>query len=131
MLVLPLDGKSQIRIRGSMIPAVSILNAEHYLWGGACDGWHLLKRADVSVIQERVPAGSAEEMHYHQTARQFFFILEGRGTMVFKDHSVSLQKGEGLETPPGVPHQFSNLSDSDVIFLVISVPQSHGDRIKA
>jgi hypothetical protein len=30
---------------------VSIENAEHYIWGEICDGWHLLKRDDMSVIQ--------------------------------------------------------------------------------
>jgi mannose-6-phosphate isomerase-like protein (cupin superfamily) len=112
-----------------MIKAVSTLNAEHYLWGDECDGWHLLKRDDVSVIQERVPAGCAEVMHYHQVSRQFFFILEGQGSLVFKDQTIELQKGEGLEIPPGIPHQFSNLSQSDVRFLVISLPESHGDRM--
>jgi mannose-6-phosphate isomerase-like protein (cupin superfamily) len=89
----------------------------------------LIKREDVSVIQERVPAGRAEVMHYHQISRQFFFILEGQGTMVFKDQSVLLRTGEGLEIPPGVPHQFTNLSQSDVHFLVISVPKNQRDRI--
>jgi len=108
---------------------VSISNAEHYLWGDVCDGWHLLKREDMSVIQERVPAGRAEAMHYHQVARQFFFILNGEGTMVFEDREVKLQKGSGLEIPPGVKHQFCNKSQSEVHFLVISVPSTRGDRI--
>jgi len=112
-----------------MTMAVSILNAEHFLWGDACDGWHLLKRDDVGVILERVPAGCAEVMHYHQVSRQFFFVLEGRGSMTFKDQTIKLQAGEGLEIPPGVPHQFSNLSQSEVRFLVLSVPKSQGDRI--
>ena len=34
----------------------SLANAEHYVWGDGCDGWHLLKHPDLSVIQERVPA---------------------------------------------------------------------------
>lgn len=114
-----------------MTTTVSSLNAEHYVWGDGCDGWHLLKGEGVSVIQERVPPGRAEIMHYHQKSRQFFFILEGGGTMMFKDQSIKLKKGEGLEIPPGVPHQFTNLSDSDVHFLVISVPRSDGDRVNA
>jgi len=108
---------------------VSTLNAEHYLWGDASDGWHLLKRDNVSVVQERVPAGCSEVIHYHQFSRQFFYILEGQGNMVFKDQSVTLRTGEGLEIPPGIPHQFTNSSQSDVHFLVISVPKSQGDRI--
>ena len=108
---------------------ISIEKAEHYLWGGNCDGWHLLKRDDMSVIQERVPAGGAEVLHYHERARQFFYILEGEGTMSFEDHEVILQKGQGLEIAPMTKHQFKNNSNADVHFLVISVPSTRGDRI--
>ena len=109
--------------------AVSIENTEHYVWGEVCDGWHLLKREDMSVIQERVPTGGVEVMHYHSTARQFFYVLEGEGTMVSEDHEVILKKGQGLEIQPQVKHQFKNQSNSDVHFLVISVPATRGDRV--
>jgi mannose-6-phosphate isomerase-like protein (cupin superfamily) len=108
---------------------VSIENTEHYIWGEINDGWHLLKLDDMSVIQERVPAGGAEVMHYHEVARQFFYILEGEGTMTFEDHEVVLNKGQGIEIPPQVKHQFVNRSEVDVQFLVISVPTTRGDRI--
>jgi mannose-6-phosphate isomerase-like protein (cupin superfamily) len=108
---------------------VSTQNAEHYIWGDVCDGWHLLKRDDMSVIQERVPAGAAEVMHYHNTARQFFYILEGEGTMVFDDHQVTLANGQGMEIAPLIKHQFMNRSTTDVQFLVISIPSTRGDRV--
>jgi len=111
------------------IKPVSILNVEHYQWGEQSDGWHLLKRDDVSVIQERVPAGKAEIMHYHKISRQFFYILEGEVQIRFENKIVSLHKGEGLEIASLVKHRFENNSKADVIFLVISVPKSHGDRI--
>jgi len=108
---------------------ISVENAEHYIWGENCDGWHLLKRDDMNVIQERVPAGRAEVMHFHNMARQFFYIIEGEGMMVFEDHEVVLHKGQGLEIPPQVKHQFKNQSNADVHFLVISIPTTKGDRI--
>ena len=108
---------------------ISIENAEHYNWGGNCDGWHLLKRDDMSVIQERVPVGGSEVMHYHERARQFFYILEGEGTMSLEDHEVILQKGQGLEITPLTKHQFKNTSQADVHFIVISVPSTRGDRV--
>jgi mannose-6-phosphate isomerase-like protein (cupin superfamily) len=40
-----------------------------------------------------------------------------------------LKKGQGIEITPEVKHQFMNQSDSDVHFLVISVPSTRGDRI--
>ena len=108
---------------------ISIENAEHYIWGEICDGWHLLQRDDISIIQERVPAGGAEVTHYHNLSRQFFYILEGEGTMIFEDREVILKKGQGLEIPPQVKHQFKNQSDAGVHFLVISIPTTKGDRI--
>jgi len=108
---------------------ISIENAEHYMWGEICDGWHLLKRDDMSVIQERVPAGGVEIMHYHNMARQFFYILDGQGTMVFEDREVVLAKGQGLEISPQIKHQFKNQSNADVHFLVISVPATRNDRV--
>jgi mannose-6-phosphate isomerase-like protein (cupin superfamily) len=108
---------------------VSIENAEHYVWGEVCDGWHLLKRDDMSVIQERVPPGAAEVMHHHTKARQFFYILKGEGTMVFEGRQVLLREREGLEIPPQIRHQFRNQSNSEVHFLVISVPTTRGDRV--
>ena len=83
----------------------------------------------MSVIRERVPAGGAEVMHYHTQARQFFYVLEGEGTMVFEHGEVILRKDEGIEISPQVKHQFRNQSKADVHFLVISVPSTRGDRI--
>jgi mannose-6-phosphate isomerase-like protein (cupin superfamily) len=108
---------------------ISTANAEHYVWGGNSDGWHLLKQDDLSVIQERVPAGGREVMHYHERSRQFFHILQGEGTLSLDEQKVTLHAGEGLEIPPLTRHRFENNSGADVVFLVISAPKSHGDRV--
>ena len=108
---------------------ISTENAEHYVWGEDCDGWHLLKREGMSILQERVPHGSAEDIPFHAKARQFFFILEGEGTRDFEDRQEILHSGQGLEVPPLVRHQFRNQSNADVHFLVISVPAARGDRV--
>jgi mannose-6-phosphate isomerase-like protein (cupin superfamily) len=59
--------------------------AEHYKWGGPhgtdCDGWHLVKTTDLSIIEELMPPGAQEERHFHAKARQFFFVLEGELSM--------------------------------------------------
>jgi len=103
--------------------------AEHYTWGSICDGWHLLKDASLSVIQERVPPSTGEIKHYHVTARQFFYVLSGVATMEFDDDAVTFGPGQGLHVPPDTPHRFVNRSDADVVFLVISSPTTAGDRI--
>lgn len=108
--------------------AVDISSARHYRWGAASEGWHLLERADLSVIQERVPPGDAERRHRHARARQFFYILAGEATLEIDGRDVVLAAGQGVEVPPGTPHQFFNRSAADVEMLVISSPRSHGDR---
>lgn len=111
-----------------MMKAISLNNADHYTWGEGCDGWHLLKRDDFSVIQERVPPGQFEIKHLHHQARQFFYILSGEAVMVIGNERLTLKAGQGIEIPPGAAHQFRNDADTEVNFLVVSCPKSHGDR---
>lgn len=103
--------------------------AEHYNWGDGCDGWHLLKRTDLSVIQEKVPPGGGEIRHYHTQARQFFYVLSGTATLELVGYSVALGAGDGIHIPPSATHRFANNSTTDeVVFLVISSPSTSGDR---
>jgi mannose-6-phosphate isomerase-like protein (cupin superfamily) len=107
---------------------VSKATAEHYTWGSQCDGWHLLKSPELSVIQERMPPGAAEVRHFHHRAQQFFYILSGEATMEVDGRSVVLASGQGIWIPVGTPHQMKNESGEEVHFLVVSQPPSHGDR---
>ncbi len=108
---------------------VDLSNTEHYLWGVGCEGWHLVKEDDLSIITERVPAGGSEQRHFHIHARQFFYILAGEAVIEVDGERQVLQAQQGIEIPPGVAHQFRNESGSEVTFLVISTPKSHGDRV--
>lgn len=108
---------------------VSRENAEHYTWGGVCDGWHLLKTSALSVIQERVPPGGAEVKHYHEEAHQFFFVLSGEATLEIKDKRLGLGPQQGVSVPPKVPHRLLNETKQDLSFIVVSAPKSHGDRV--
>lgn len=110
--------------------AIDRSSAEHYQWGDACDGWHLVKRADMSIISERVPPDASEVRHFHARARQFFYILEGCAIMEINGKRIQLSEGQGIEVAPETPHQFMNKSSADVRFLVISHPATVGDRIE-
>ena len=105
-------------------------SAEHYVWSEVCDGWHLVKRADMSVIAERMPPGASEVRHLHAAARQFFFILSGCAVIEVNGERVALKEGQGIEVAPGTPHQFLNESSEDVHFLVVSHPGTRSDRIE-
>jgi len=109
--------------------AISTANGEHYRWGEGCDGWHLVNQDSLSVIQERVPPGKGERLHFHSTSRQFFFVLEGSATLQVDGRPIVLKKHEGLEVSPKSRHLLRNDLNSDLSFLVISTPRSHGDRV--
>jgi mannose-6-phosphate isomerase-like protein (cupin superfamily) len=114
---------------------ISTQSAEHYKWGGPqatdCDGWHLVKTPELSVIEELMPPGTSEARHSHVHARQFFLVLEGELTLEVEHHDFVLHAGEGLEISPGQQHQAVNRSDRSVRMLVTSQPPSHGDRVTA
>jgi mannose-6-phosphate isomerase-like protein (cupin superfamily) len=107
---------------------VSRVNAEHYRWGVDCDAWHLLKNPDWTVIEEMIPPGAAEVLHYHKKAEQFFYILSGEAIMKVAGETVMLPAGTGLRILPGIRHQIRNPGSSPVRLLVISNPPSYGDK---
>lgn len=107
---------------------ISKLSAEHYIWGTHCDGWHLLKREDLSIIHERMPPGTEETRHFHHQSRQFFFMLSGQAVIEINGESHDLNEWEGIEVPPQTPHQIMNTSVNPIEFLVISHPATKGDR---
>jgi len=110
---------------------ISIATAAHYSWGDGCDGWHLVRTDALAVIEERMPAGTAERRHRHERARQFFYVLAGELTMEVDGAEFVLGANEGMEVAPGIGHQAFNRGEREVRFLVVSQPPSHGDRIDA
>ncbi len=108
---------------------VSRANAEHYRWGNDCDGWHLVKDENLSVIEEFIPSGGSEVRHYHQKAQQFFYVLSGEIIMEIEGKNTLVRAGSGIRVLPSARHQISNPSSGAVRFLVVSQPPSHGDRI--
>jgi mannose-6-phosphate isomerase-like protein (cupin superfamily) len=104
-------------------------NAPHYTWGERCDGWHLVRRAELSVIAEEMPPGTAEVEHHHAVARQFFYVCAGETVMKVEGHEFALAAGDGIEIAPGWRHQIFNRSDRPARFIVVSHPPSHGDRV--
>jgi mannose-6-phosphate isomerase-like protein (cupin superfamily) len=119
------------------VPAqiISTKSAEHYKWGGQqrtdCDGWHLVRTPELSVIEELMPPNTSEARHSHVHARQFFYVLEGELTLEVEHYNFVLQVGEGLEVSPGHQHQAMNRGAKQVRMLVTSQPPSHGDRVTA
>lgn len=113
---------------------ISTSNAEHYAWPSAvgdqtCDGWRLHRSASLSIIEERMPPGTAEQHHLHQRATQFFYVLAGELIIALDGQEHCLAPRTGLTIPAGTAHQVFNRVAEDACFLVISQPPSRGDRV--
>lgn len=108
---------------------VDIENSEKYTWGDQCLGWHLVKREELSVIQEEVPPGKSEKRHYHKVGRQFFYILNGEAVMEIEGNNYTLRKNQGIQIEPKDKHKFKNESGENVQFLVVTMPKIVGDRV--
>lgn len=107
----------------------STQNAEHYIWGNNCDGWHLLRSDSLSVIQERMPPGTGEQLHLHHHAQQVFYILSGTATFEIVGEIFAVEANQSIHIPPETRHRILNNGVEDLHFLVISEPKAHGDRV--
>ncbi len=112
-----------------MIPTpISTQTARPYQWGEGCDGWHLMRAANLTIIEERMPSGTREVRHWHARAAQFFYVLSGTLTLEVEGTFHRLAPRTGIELPQGTAHQAINETGADVEFLVISMPPAQGDR---
>jgi mannose-6-phosphate isomerase-like protein (cupin superfamily) len=112
-----------------MLKKISSENAEHYKWGNNCDGWHLLKTDALNVIQERMPPGTSEQLHFHERAQQLFYILSGTAELEADGERIELKAFESIHIPKGLKHRISNKGQNDLAFLLISEPRAQTDRI--
>ncbi|MGG5210718.1 cupin domain-containing protein [Chryseobacterium sp. MIQD13] len=105
-------------------------NSEHYIWGNSCDSWILNDSANLSVKQEKMPAGTAEKLHLHERAEQVFYILKGEAVLYINNKKFVVKSGESISIQPKSEHFISNESHEELEFLVISSPSTHNDRIE-
>lgn len=121
--------KSSRSFGGVLVKKIDRKTAKHYFWKDVCDGWYLLDSNELSVIAEKMPPGSVEDMHFHRKARQFFYMLSGEAVMRFPEREEILSAGDGIEIEPNEIHQMKNDSSQAAEFIVVSIPRSHGDKI--
>ena len=99
-----------------------------YTWGDGCYGWNLVDTDELSIKQELMPPDTAEQLHYHERASQFFFILSGKATFTIEGVEHILKPNEGIEIKPGLKHFITNKNDTDLEFILYSQPSTKNDR---
>jgi len=102
---------------------------EHYTWGDDCHGWTFVDTEALSVKQELMPPDTAEQPHYHEQARQLFFILKGRALFNVDGEEQELREQQGIEILPGQQHFIANKQQTDLEFVLYSYPSAKNDRV--
>jgi mannose-6-phosphate isomerase-like protein (cupin superfamily) len=71
----------------------------------------------------RLPPKSANTLHKHICAEEFYFVLEGVGRMRIGDKTLTVPKYGGVMVGPGELRQVFNDTDSEVLWLIVGAPE--------
>lgn len=79
-----------------------------------------------SLAEATVPVGQPTERHYHKLSEEFYFILEGHGTMEIDGETQPVGPGDAILIPSGAWHQIT--ASQTLRFLCsCAPPYSHDD----
>jgi len=60
-----------------------------------------------SLAEAFLPAGVATQRHYHRESEEFYFLLEGAGTMEIDGEARGVASGDAVLIPTGAWHQIT------------------------
>src|SRR4051812_43438076 len=75
----------------------------------------------------RLPPYSANTLHKHVRAEEFYFVLEGVGRMRVGDATLTIPRYGGVVVGPSLLRQIFNDSDSEVLWLIVGAPEKEFD----
>ena len=79
-----------------------------------------------SLAEATVPVGQPTERHYHKLSEEFYFILEGQGTMEIDGETREVASGDAILIPPGAWHQITAVQTLRFL-CCCAPPYSHED----
>lgn len=71
----------------------------------------------------RLPPKSANTLHRHVKAEEFYFVLEGVGRMRVGDETLTVPKYGGVLVGPALLRQVFNDTDAEVLWLITGAPE--------
>jgi len=71
----------------------------------------------------RMPPHSANTLHKHIRAEEFYFVLEGTGRLRIGGETVTVPKYGGVLVGPDQLRQVFNDTDEEVLWLIIGAPE--------
>ncbi|HTL67569.1 MAG TPA: cupin domain-containing protein [Lacunisphaera sp.] len=71
----------------------------------------------------RLPPRSANTLHRHVRAEEFYFVLEGTGRMRVGEETITVPKHGGVLVGPGMLRQIFNDTDGESLWLIVGAPE--------
>lgn len=71
----------------------------------------------------RLPPKSANTLHKHIRAEEFYFVLEGTGRVRVGEETLTVPKYGGVLVGPDQLRQVFNDTDAEVLWLIIGAPE--------
>jgi mannose-6-phosphate isomerase-like protein (cupin superfamily) len=71
----------------------------------------------------RLPPQSANTLHKHIRAEEFYFVLEGTGRLRVGDETLTVPRYGGVLVEPDRLRQVFNDTDAEVLWLIIGAPE--------
>src|SRR5690349_13215492 len=75
----------------------------------------------------RMPPKSANTLHKHVRAEEFYFVLEGVGRMRVGEETLTVPRHGGVLVGPSLLRQIFNDSDAEVLWLIVGAPDKEFD----
>jgi len=72
----------------------------------------------------RLPPRSANTLHKHVQAEEFYFVLEGVGRMRVGEETLTVPKYGGVLVGPEMMRQVFNDTDNEVLWLIVGAPEN-------
>lgn len=70
----------------------------------------------------RMPPMSANTLHKHVLAEEFYFVLEGTGRIRVGEETLTVPKHGGVLVGPSQLRQIFNDSDTETLWLIVGAP---------
>ena len=71
----------------------------------------------------RLPPKSANTLHKHVRAEEFYFVVEGVGRMRVGTDTLTVPKHGGVLVGPNEMRQVFNDTEKDVVWLIVGAPE--------
>ncbi len=75
-------------------------------WAETCGSIRcMIEEADEAAAEVHIVDIHDAKLHYHQRTDEFYYVIDGQGTMILDDEEIELKQGVVVYVPRGVKHK--------------------------